>query len=122
MTKSGGYTYDQLLNHQRDQGGETFPYLHDFGSILAFVENSFLGFGAIGTINAQNNYLFADNLAPDYNASQHHVPLADFFPLTKARPFQSITVPVAWQSCNANYFLNYNGQILDPDNDAIDND
>ena len=29
-------------------------------------------------------------------------------------------LPPAWQSYDANYFLNYNGPIMDPDNDAID--
>jgi Phosphoesterase family len=99
------------------------PYLHDFGSIVAFIENNFLGSGAIGQINAQNRYPFADNFAPDYTPPPSlHVPLADFFPLTTARLFQQIILPPAWQSYDANYFLNYNGQILDPDNDAIDND
>jgi hypothetical protein len=85
-------------------------------TILGFIENNFnLG---IGKINPQ--YQFADAHAPD--AAGGNIPLADFFPLTTTRPFQSITVPLAWQSYDANYFLNYNGQILDPDNDAIDND
>jgi hypothetical protein len=99
------------------------PYLHDFGSIVAFIENNFLGSGAIGQINAQNRYPFADNFAPDYTPPPNlHVPLADFFPLTKARLFQQIILPPSWQSYDTNHFLNYNGPILDPDNDAIDND
>ena len=95
---------------------EAFPFKHDFGSILAFIENNFnLG---IGNINQQ--YPFADALAPDYKAPPNlHVPLADFFPLTSPRPFQAITIP---QSYGPTYFLQYNGPVLDPDNDAIDND
>ena len=75
---------------------EAFPYERDFGSILAFIENNFLGSSAIGTINAANQYLFADHFAPDYQ-------------LEPGAP-------------DANYFINYNGPIEDPDNDVIDND
>jgi hypothetical protein len=99
---------------------ETFPYLHDFGSILAFIENNFLGFGQIGQINPK--YPFADAFAPDYQANPPHVPLAEFFPLTSPRPFQSITIPAAWQYLTPDYFMNYNGSLWDPDNDGIDND
>jgi len=85
---------------------------------LAFIENNFnLG---IGNINAQNQYLFADAHAPD--GANGNIPLADFFPLTTPRTFERINVPAAWQTFDANYFLNYTGPILDPDNDAIDND
>jgi hypothetical protein len=98
---------------------EVFPFKHDFGSILGFIENNFLGFNNIGKINPQ--YPFADAFAPDYQRQQPtHVPLADFFPLTTARPFQAITLPPG--APDANYFIDYNGPILDPDNDAIDND
>jgi hypothetical protein len=98
---------------------EAFPYKHDFGSIVAFIENNFLGFTNIGTINIQ--YPFADNFAPDYQPQvPTHVPLADFFPLTTPRPFQAITLPSG--APDANYFINYNGPIGDPDNDIIDND
>jgi len=100
--------------------GETFPYIHDFGSILAFIENNFLGPTAIGTINEA--YPFADNSAPDLRLQPLHVPLADFFPLpqNQPRPFQAITLPLG--SPDANYFINYNGPIEDPDNDVIDSD
>jgi hypothetical protein len=94
------------------------PYIHDFGSILAFIENNFLGFNQIGQINPA--YKFADNVAPDFKLNPPHVPLADFFPLTSARPFQAITLPAG--APDANYFLNYNGPLGDPDNDVIDND
>jgi hypothetical protein len=88
---------------------------------VAFIENSFLGSNAIGTINAENHYPFADNFAPDYQLfPKLHVPLADFFPLTSPRPFQAITLPSG--APDANYFINYNGPVGDPDNDIIDND
>jgi len=85
---------------------------------LAFIENNFLGSGAIGQINPQ--YKFADAFAPD--GVRDNIPLADFFTLTMPRQFQSIVLPSAWQGYDANYFLNYSGPIMDPDNDAIDND
>ena len=78
----------------------------------------FLGSGKIGDINP--NYRFADAFAPDFKAQPLNVPLADFFPLTTARPFQAITLPPGAPS--ATDFINYNGPILDPDNDAVDND
>jgi hypothetical protein len=93
------------------------PYVHDFGSILAFIENNFKL--TIGSINPQ--YQFADAFAPDYQPPPNlHVPLADFFPLTSPRPFQAIALPPG--APTATDFINYNGPILDPDNDAIDND
>jgi hypothetical protein len=98
---------------------EAFPFEHDFGSILAFIENNFLPAGQIGKINP--GYPFADAFAPDYAPPPNrHVPLADFFPLTTPRPFQAIMLPPGAPS--ATDFINYNGPILDPDNDAIDND
>jgi hypothetical protein len=97
---------------------DTFPYQHDFGSILAFIENNFLGASKIGEINP--SYRFADAFAPDFRAQPLNIPLADFFPLTTPRPFKSITLPPG--APDATYFINYNGPILDPDNDVIDND
>jgi phospholipase C len=99
---------------------EKAPYLHDFGSILAFIENNFLGQNLIGQINP--HYRFADAFAPEWTANPPTIPLADFFTLTLPRAFQPIVLPSAWQGYDANYFLNYNGPIMDPDNDAIDND
>jgi len=96
---------------------DAFPYRHDFGSILGFIENNFLGSNEIGQINFK--YPFADNFAPDYKPGVH-VPLADFFPLTSPRVFQAINLPGG--SPDASYFINYNGTPEDPDNDAIDND
>jgi Phosphoesterase family len=69
------------------QGGEVFPYIHDFGSILAFTENNF-GM-PIGGINSPNQYPFADNFAPDWENGKN-IPLSDFFGLTTPRTFTSI--------------------------------
>jgi len=112
------YTPAGYVSGKLPSPGETFPYVHDFGSILAFIENNF-GLG-IGKINPQ--YPFADNFAPDGVGG--NIPLADFFSISRSQPrtFESITIPTAWQGYDANYFLNYSGPIMDPDNDAIDND
>ena len=81
------------------QGGEVFPYIHDFGSLLAFTEHNF-GI-PIGGINSQNNYDFADGHAPDYIPNVN-IPLADFFGLTAPRTYVPITVyhPVSFFTNN----------------------
>ncbi len=78
------------------------PYVHDFGSILAFIEWNFLGRSAIGTIDPQ--YPFADEYAPEWQQGLGTVPLLDFFPLTTPRSFTQIIVPPSY---NANYFQTY---------------
>jgi phospholipase C len=63
-----------------------FPFVHDFGSILAFTEYNFnMPFIYQGT-----NY-YADWNAPDWSTDHKTVvPLSDFFPLSAPRPFVSI--------------------------------
>ncbi len=111
-------------------------YYHDFGSILAFIENNFFGPSYIGQINPQ--YPFADAYFPEQKAGSQYLPLGDFFNLwygsensvcTKPngcpQPFTSITL--ASGTCEGTpcygipYFQNGgDGQAYDPDNDAID--
>jgi hypothetical protein len=68
---------------------KVFPYKHDFGSILAFTEHNF----TMPFIYAGTNY-YADWNAPDWSSDHSTiVPLADFFPLTTARPFVPISIP-----------------------------
>lgn len=74
------------------------PFVHDFGSILAFIEWNFrIQIGTIG-----QGYQFADNYAPEF--VKGFTPLLDFFPLTAARPFVQIILPPSY---NINYFQNY---------------
>jgi hypothetical protein len=83
------------------------PYVHDFGSILGFVEWNFLGTKGIGTIG-QDDYPFADEYSPEN--LKGYVPLLDLFPLTAARPFQPIPIPSAYPlSYFQNYFTNNPG-------------
>jgi hypothetical protein len=77
---------------------KVFPYVHDFGSILSFIEWNF---------SAPPNSLppiappyYADVNAPD-NVPPN-IPLSDFFGLSKPRPFTSITYQY-----NAQFFENY---------------
>ncbi len=53
------------------------PYRHDFGSILAFIENNFNL--PVGGINPA--YPFADAYYPEQHASPPEPPLSDFFNL-----------------------------------------
>jgi len=71
-------------------GGQVFPYVHDFGSILAFTENNFvLPLGGIGpTPNNPNNF-YADFYAPDNR--QGNIPLQEFFNVNAWRSFTQIT-------------------------------
>jgi len=61
-----------------------FPYIHDFGSLLAFTEYNF----GMPYIDAANNG-YADYNAPDNQ--QGNVPLSDFFSLSNPRSFTNIT-------------------------------
>jgi hypothetical protein len=67
---------------------KTFPFEHDFGSILRFTE---LNFG-MPYITDPHPY-YADYNAPDNNHQPSSVPLSDFFPLplNQPRPFVSIS-------------------------------
>ena len=83
------------------QGGEVPPYIHDFGSILAYIEFNFLGRSGIGAINSQNSYDFADGHAPD--ATNGNIPLSDFFGLSTPRTFTVIPTSTAYP---LSYFTN----------------
>jgi hypothetical protein len=67
---------------------KTFPYVHDFGSILAFTEYNF----NLSQIYPDTNY-YADYNAPDWGTERGNIHLSDFFPLSTAqpRPFVSIS-------------------------------
>jgi hypothetical protein len=66
---------------------DTFPFQHDFGSILAFTEHNF---------NFSPPFIdapyYADYNAPDWSADHETVvPLSDFFSLSNQRSFTNIT-------------------------------
>jgi len=100
--------------------GMDAQHTHDFGSILAFIENNFgLTIGGIGGVN----YPFADNWAPELQAG--FVPLADFFPISSKTPrlFQGIPIdPPYGQSYFQNYFTVTNPGEAPDGPDAGDSD
>jgi hypothetical protein len=92
-----------------------FPFQHDFGSILAFIENNF----GLGFIDQSGDKGYADQNTLD--GANGNVPLSDFFQ-GAYRGFTSI-LPTNSQY-NTNYFLNYytltGTQPQGPDGDAMD--
>jgi len=66
---------------------KVFPYVHDFGSILAFTENNF----GLSPIDQSTDNGYADRNAPD-NVPPY-VPLSDFFSLSNQHNFTSISTP-----------------------------
>jgi len=118
--------------------GEFPPYIHDFGSILGYIESVFVpsaitNYGIAGATSGGNNYPFADYFAPDGPfecqktggcGSYGTYPLSDFFNLTTPRSFTAITNAKYAPSCfqepdvtNSNCFPNYPSE---PDNDDVD--
>ena len=93
--------------------GEDPVHTHDFGSMLAFIENNF-GLG-IGSIDPP--YPFADAFAPD--SVKGNIPLSDFFPNQQPRNFALITIPAGYgPSYFQNYFVNHPSETPDgPDAD-----
>jgi hypothetical protein len=107
-------------------GGNGFmdapPYQHDFGSILAFIENVFdLPVGGINPINGES--FTADGYYPEQYATPPALPLVDFFNLWPTNQAGQSFLPIAIAGpYPTSYFSGYNGAVADPDNDAIDND
>jgi len=127
-------------------------YVHDFGSILAFIENNFFGLSGIGTINSTTDsgngqsgtgYPFADAYYPEGQVNGGpYLPLGDFFGLYSnsenyssysnycqtsgncPRSFETIqcVIPNGGSNTCPDYFIYYTGPYEDPDNDVIDND
>jgi phospholipase C len=114
VTPQGGY-----ISGTPSQGGEKPPYVHDFGSILNFIEYVF-GLGDISP-----TYHYADYWAPDAPNNPNCVgciySLSDFFNFGQtARPFaliQGAKYDTGAFLNPTNFFPNY---PEDPDDDAID--
>jgi hypothetical protein len=107
------------------------PFVHDFGSILNFIEYAFGTNGnSMGEISP--TYHYADFLAPDghFNDPPSPFSLSDFFVPNLNQnptptPFQTITLPPVLQNYGAQYFEDYGANQgdpppADPDDDAID--
>jgi len=113
------------------EGQEKPPYVHDFGSILNFIEYAFGtggvplgGTGGIGGIN----YPYADWFAPDGPTScgsETLCPygLSDFFSFSSPpRTFSVIQGAKYDTSCFLNPSTCFSNYPADPDDDAIDDD
>jgi hypothetical protein len=115
--------------------GEVPPYVHDFGSILNFIEWAFgqnqtplhfTGFPPGSGISP--SYPYADVLAPDGHFSYPPSPysLSDFFSFSQTpTTFQSISLPNGYTQYDAEWFENFGTHAgdpvpSDPDDDAID--
>jgi hypothetical protein len=110
--------------------GETQPYIHDFGSILNFIEYAFGNNGqSIGDISPQ--YHYADFFAPDAPNSPGCNPtlcpysLHDFFDFTNQRTFTNFTqginyVTQCFLTPNIQGCFGTNFVPADPDADAVD--
>jgi phospholipase C len=80
---------------------KVFPYVHDFGSVLAFIEWNFSAPPNLLPFIAQPFY--ADYNAPDWSADHKtYVPLWDFFDPNNKRTFTSINT-----AYNAQFFEDY---------------
>jgi hypothetical protein len=123
VTSTGGY-----ISGTPSQGGEAPPFVHDFGSILNFIEYAFgRGGNSLGEISPQ--YHYADYFAPDGPNNPSCVgcaySLADFFNFTQtARTFNPITGAKYATNCfltptgTGCFGPNFTPQ--DPDDDGID--
>jgi phospholipase C len=112
-----------------NQGGETQPYVHDFGSILNFTEWAFgQNQASIGQISP--SYPYADYLAPDVYPScpRTQCPnlwsLSDFFLPFNAGNMRAFNLIGGWKY-PTQYFVKPSQYFpatypSDPDNDAID--
>jgi phospholipase C len=79
-----------------------FPYVHDFGSILAFTEHNF----GLGFVDQSGDKGYADFNALDWSADHAtYVPLSDFFSLGNQRNFTNIPT-VFPPDFYKNYYVN----------------
>lgn len=96
--------------------GEVPPYIHDFGSILSFIETTF------GTNQIESQFPFADHWAPDALPAcpTCTYSLADFFDFAHPQPFTRITGAKYDASCfHTGSCFSQNFVDADPDDDAI---
>jgi hypothetical protein len=121
------YAKQGYISGKQPTPGEVQPFIHDFGSILNFIEYAFgQKQQPLGEISPQ--YHYADFLAPDAPFSDHNVTaysLSDFFDFTTEHMFtpvateginystQCFLTPAA-QGCFAGF------QPADPDADDVD--
>ncbi len=117
------YTPPGYISGAASQGGEVAPYIHDFGSILNFVEYVFSGFGVTQGGIGPVEWPFDDYWAPDSylsgNCTRTLCPysLFDFFQF-KAGQKPRAFVPIRVQHFRESDFVNlkaFRGVPEDPD-------
>jgi hypothetical protein len=114
------YTPARYVSGALPSPGKQPKYEHDFGSILAFIENNF----QLNNITYPAKY-YADYNAIDWLQDRTNIPLSDFFLPGSYRSFTPITPASGYDK---NYFQNYyttpqNGvlpQPTGPDGDDAD--
>ena len=94
-----------------------YPYVHDFGSILAFTEWNF----KMPFIDGPPDNGYADYNAPDWDANHTIPPLSDFFGLSQPRPFVSISTPKDYTFFQG-YYQSTSTSPQGPDDDEIADD
>ena len=121
------YAKPAYISGTTEQGGEVQPYIHDFGSMLNFIEYVFgqngQPLGDPGGISGMD-YPYADYFAPDGpNNSQCQnclYSLADFFTFEQPRPFIPITGAQYSSSCFTKPKSCFSNYPEDPDDDATE--
>ena len=111
----GTGSFKGYISGTPSQGGEVKPYIHDFGSILNFIEYIFGSGGAsLGEIDYRYPSHYADYWAPDskYQDTNRLYSLSDFFDFSQ-NPTQPVWItPI---NCPISCFLNFTGPPSLPD-------
>ena len=95
-----------------------YPYVHDFGSILAFTEHNF----GLSNVDQSGNKGYADYNALDWDSAHSIAPLSDFFSLFKSskgvgRPFVPISINPYPATFFESYYTTHNATPTGPDTD-----
>jgi hypothetical protein len=92
-----------------------FPYVHDFGSILAFTEYNF-GMAQV----YPSTTIYADYNAPDWGSRHTNVPLSEFFnlPINSPRSFTSISTEQPYTYFQNHYLYDSTWVPTGPDDDS----
>ena len=125
------YAKQGYISGKLPSPGEVQPYVHDFGSILNFIEYAFgQGGNFIGEISP--TYHYADYFAPDgpntpgCNRTLCQYSLKDFFDFTNERTFNKFTQGLIATQCfltpKIPTCLGTNFAPADPDDDAVNPD
>jgi phospholipase C len=102
------YTKAGYVSGALPSPGKVFPYVHDFGSVLTFVENNF----GLPNIDQSGRDGYADLNAPDNQKG--NIPLSDFFSTSYKRTFTQISTPYPPGTFQSYYTTPQNGVYPTP--------